>query len=268
MITCRTCGRLGNFMFQFSATYCHALKYGFDYCMPLRSMNEKAWPTPKIGRIKYGSPQPGKTFKQPTHAYHPIPNEDNLTLEGYWQSEKYWHGYKEQIAEALGFVHKPEPYVAVHIRRGDYLKYPDQFPVMPLDYYKFAMEFMGSITDPGYHKFRIYSDDIKWCMEVFDPKNKLLNYMAFNAPLHIEFSENKDPLTDMKDMYNASAFIIGNSTFSLFPALLRCDNPMVIAPAENHWPWCGKNGSEASDLMPERFIKINANELINNRTKV
>jgi hypothetical protein len=64
----------------------------------------------------------------------------------------------------------------------------------------------------------------------------------------------------MRDMFNASGFIIGNSSFSLFPALLRSDNPMVIAPAENHWPWCGPNGSEAFDLMPDRFTKINANK--------
>lgn len=246
MITCRTCGRLGNFMFQFSATYCHALKYGFDYCMPLRSMNEKAWPTPKIGRIKYGSPQPGKTFKQPTHAYHPIPNEDNLTLEGYWQSEKYWHGYKEQIAEALGFVHKHEPYVAVHVRRGDYLKYPDQFPVMPIEYYEKAIY---HFTNNDMRHFKFYSDDIKWCQHFFP----IIKYPRVNA---FEFSENKDPLTDMKDMYNASAFIIGNSTFSLFPALLRVDNPMVIAPADDRWFGPKAKHIETCDLMPERFIKM------------
>lgn len=240
MITCRTCGRLGNFMFQFSATYCHALKYGFDYCMPLRSMNEKAWPTPKIGRIKYGSPQPGKTFKQPSHAYHPIPNEDNLTLEGYWQSEKYWHGYKDRIAEALGFVHKPEPYIAVHIRRGDYLKYPDQFPVLDREYYFKAIK---HFADAGCYTFKVYSDDITWCKKSFDATELL-------------YSENKDPLADMKDMYNASGFIIANSTFSLFPALLRPDNPMVIAPAEDRWFGSKAKHIETCDLMPERFIKI------------
>lgn len=249
MITCRTCGRLGNFMFQFSATYCHALKYGFDYCMPLRSMNEKAWPTPKIGRIKYGSPQPGKTFKQPTHAYHPIPNEDNLTLEGYWQSEKYWHGYKEQIAEALGFVYRPEPlmpkYVALHIRRGDYLKYPDQFPVMPIEYYNKAI---GGLINKGFDRFRIYTDDNEWL------KNNLQNFEWRDA--YVQFNFDKDPLTAMRDMYNADAFILANSTFSLFPALLRPDNPMVIAPAEDRWFGPKAKHLETCDLMPERFIKM------------
>lgn len=259
MIQPKLFAQLGNQCFMISAAIAHALKMGTTYSIPKKTISPNTWrtyfshlPETKSATLHY--------YKEKRHCYDPLPEVDSLTIEGYFQSEKYWHGYKEQIAEALGFVHKPEQYVAVHIRRGDYLKYPDQFPVMPVEYYKFAMEFMGSITEPGYHKFRIYSDDIKWCREVFDPKNKLLNYMAFNAPLHIEFSENKTPLSDMKDIYNAAAFIIGNSTFSLFPALLRPDNPYVIAPAENHWPWCGPNGSEAFDLMPERFTKINTNE--------
>lgn len=246
---------MGNQLFMISASIAHALKMGTTYSIPKKTISPNIWrtyfshlPETKSATLRY--------YKEKRHCYDPLPEVDSLTIEGYFQSELYWHGYKEHIAEALGFIHKPEPYVSVHIRRGDYLKYPDRFPVMPMDYYKLAMEFMGSITDPGYHKFRIYSDDIKWCKEMFDPKKKLLNYMAFNAPLHIEYSENKDPLTDMKDMYNASAFIVGNSTFSLFPALLRADNPTVIAPNEKHWPWCNFNAGESSDLLPERFIKM------------
>lgn len=255
MITCKLFAGLGNQLFMISASVAHALKMGTTYSIPKKTISPAIWrtyfshlPETKSATLHY--------YKEKRHSYDPLPEVDSLTIEGYFQSEKYWHGYKEQIAEALGFVHKPEPYVAVHIRRGDYLKYPDQFPVMPVEYYKMAMEFMGSITDPGYHKFRIYSDDIKWCKEVFNPGHKLLNYMAFNAPLHIEFSENKDPLSDMKDMYNASAFIIGNSTFSLYPALLRSDNPMVIAPAEDRWFGLKAKHLETCDLLNEKWIKI------------
>ena len=214
---------------------------GTTYSIPKKTISPQIWrtyfthlPETKSATLHY--------YKEKRHCYDPLPEVDSLTIEGYFQSEKYWHGYKEQIAEVLGFDYKPEPYVAVHVRRGDYLKYPDQFPVMPVDYY---IESLKVALSKGYGVFKIYSDDISWCKENFD--GPLMN---------ISFSENKDALADMRDMYNAAAFIIGNSTFSLFPALLRADNPTVIAPAENHWPWCGKNGSEAFDLMPERFIKM------------
>jgi hypothetical protein len=259
MIQPKLFAQLGNQCFMISCAIAHALKMGTTYSIPKKTISPNTWrtyfshlPETKSATLHY--------YKEKRHCYDPLPEVDSLTIEGYFQSEKYWHGYKDQIAEALGFVHKPEPYVAVHIRRGDYLKYPDQFPVMPIEYYKFAMEWFGGYgpggDEYGYHRFKVYSDGIQWCKEMFDPKRKLLNYMAFNAPLHIEFSENKDPLTDMKDMYNAPAFIIANSSFSLFPALLRADNPIVIAPADDRWFGSKAKHLETCDLTPERFIKM------------
>lgn len=247
MIQPKLFAQLGNQCFMIAASIAHALKMGTTYSIPKKTISPNTWrtyfthlPEIKSATLHY--------YKEKRHCYDPLPEVDSLTIEGYFQSERYFADYKEQIAVALGFVYKPEPYVAVHIRRGDYLKYPDQFPVMPANYYEDAL---NSFRDKRYKKFKVYSDDILWC-------HKLRELGGWD----FEFSNIKDPLTDMKDMYNAEAFIVGNSTFSLFPALLRADNPMVIAPAENHWPWCGPNGSEAFDLMPERFIKINANELI------
>lgn len=232
---------LGNQLFMISASIAHALKMNTTYSIPKKTISPNIWrtyfthlPETKSATLHY--------YKEKRHCYDPLPEVDSLTIEGYWQSEKYWHGYKEQIAEALGFVHKPEPYVAVHVRRGDYLKYPDQFPVMPASYYETTLNLL---RDKGYKKFKLYSDDISWCYKLRE-----LGGWDF------EFSNIKDPLTDMKDMYNASAFVIGNSTFSLFPALLRIDNPMVIAPNEKHWPWCNFNANDSSDLLPDRFMKM------------
>lgn len=245
MISARTCGRLGNFLFQFAATYSHAKKNGFDYCMPLRSMNERLWPTPKFKNLKYCGPQPGKTYVEPSPAYSPIPDEDNLILEGYYQSESYWHGFKKELADLLEFEHKPSDYVSVHIRRGDYVKCPNEFPVLPMEYYRSAIDFMKGI---GYNHFKIYSDDIKWCIIAFGQHNF--------ADIQVSFSTGKSAIDDMRDMYNGAGLIIANSSFSLFPALLRSDNPLVIAPAE--YRWFGKNAQHlnSKDRMAERFIKI------------
>jgi hypothetical protein len=250
MIQPKLFAQLGNQCFMISAAIAHALKMDTTYSIPKKTISPHVWrtyfshlPETKSATIHY--------YKEKRHCYDPLPEVDSLTIEGYFQSEKYWHGYKEQIAEALGFECKPADYVVVHVRRGDYLKYPDQFPVMPLNYYKKAIEFFAL---QGQSKFRVYSDDIAWCKQFI--KCGLADHMMFDDICHFEYSEKKDPLTDMKDMYNASAFIIANSSYSLFPALLRADNPMVIAPDKKHWPWCGPQGSEAFDLMPERFIKM------------
>jgi hypothetical protein len=243
MISSRTCGRLGNFLFQFSAVYGHAKKHGFDWCMPSKSMQERLWPTPKFKNIKYCGPQPGKLFQEKSPAYQEIPAEDNLILEGYWQSEKYFEHCKDEIADILEFERKETDYVAVHVRRGDYLQFPTQFPVLPIEYYAQAIFFL---RDKGYGYFKVYSDDIRWCMRAFD------NHLS---GVQFTYSSGKSAIDDMRDMYNASAFIIANSSFSLFPALLRSDNPVVIAPAEHRWFGPAAKHNNSPDRMPERFIK-------------
>lgn len=251
MIQPKLFAQLGNQCFMCSAAIAHALKMGTTYSIPKKTISPQIWrtyfshlPETKSATLHY--------YKEKRHCYDPLPEVDSLTIEGYFQSDRYWHGYKEKIAEVLGFVYKPEPYVAVHVRRGDYLKYPDQFPVMPIDYYKEAIHYIVSMTDIGY--FRIYSDDIQWCKQNITPK--ILNWMQYDDIAQYEYSENKDLLSDMKDMYNASGFILANSTFGLFPALLRSDNPIVIAPAEDRWFGPKAKHLETCDLMPERFIKI------------
>lgn len=245
MIQPKLFAQLGNQCFMISAAIAHALKMGTTYSIPKKTISPQIWrtyfshlPETKSATLHY--------YKEKRHCYDPLPEVNSLTIEGYFQSEKYWHGYKEQLAEALQFEYKPADYVAIHVRRGDYLKYPDQFPVMPVEYYYKAIDYF---TNNNLRHFKFYSDDINWCRHHFP----VIKFPSGNT---FEFSENKAPLTDMKDMFNANAFIIANSSYSLFPALLRCDNPTVVAPDLKHWPWCGVNGSEAVDLMPERFIKM------------
>jgi len=244
MISAMTCGRLGNFLFQFSAVYGHAQKYGFEWCMPAKSMQERIWPTPKFRNIKYCGPRPGKLIQEKSPAYQELPAEDNLILEGYWQSEKYFSHYKEEISNILEFEREEADYVAVHVRRGDYLQFPEQFPVLPIDYYDQAIFYM---KDKGYNYFKIYSDDIKWCMNAFG---------SHFTGVQFTYSTGKGALQDMRDMFNANAFIIANSTFSLYPALLRADNPLVVAPAEYRWFGIQAQNLNSSDRMAERFIKI------------
>jgi hypothetical protein len=228
----------------------HAKRMGTTYSIPKKTTSPSVWRT-YFNNLPYNYRATRYFYKEKRHCFDPLPKQSDLTIEGYFQSEKYFIEAKQEIAEALGFSLNPQPYVSVHVRRGDYLLYPTQFPVLDKDYYKVAMEHLGA---NDFSHFRIFSDDIEWCKSVFN--TNLVNWMAFDNFLNIEFSENKDPLTDMKDIYNSSAFIIANSTFGLFPALLRQDGPLVIAPKESRWYGPANSSLETCDLMPERFIKI------------
>lgn len=243
MVTCKLWAQLANQLFMISAAISHALKMKAGYFIPGRTINPRLWRT-YIHHLPLL--QPGITtkhyFLQPGHGYTPIPDEWDITLEGYFQSELYWNGFKNELADILQFNHKPDTFIAIHHRRGDYLKYPDRFPVLNMEYYSQAIDYFLSL---GYDRFKVFSDDIPWCKNAYA-----------QVGCTFEYSEIRDPLSDMKHMHNASGFILANSTFGLFPALLRSDNPVVIAPAEHRW--FGPNGQDmaSKDRMPERFIKM------------
>jgi hypothetical protein len=226
-----------------SATVAHALKMNTTYAIPRRTISPGLWKT-YIHHLP--ALPPGRAtknyFRQPDHSFTPIPDEDDITLEGYFQSEKYWHGYKENLADILKFNHEPDTFIAIHHRRGDYLKYPERFPVLEMNYYENAIR---SFLHAGYSRFKVFSDDIPWCKNEYSKMG-----WAF------EYSDIKDPLMDIKHMYNAAGYILANSTFGLFPALLREDNPVVVAPAEHRW--FGPEGQDmnSKDRLPARFIKM------------
>jgi hypothetical protein len=233
-----------------AAAIAHAKKMGTKWAIPQWTLDRRVWPNYFLNTLGYGHIVPNGfmsaiIYKEKRHCYDPLPNEDHLTIEGYFQSEKYFADAKEQIGNALGFHCSMQDYVAIHVRRGDYLKYPDHHPVLRMDYYGNAIIKM---MIKGHVKFKIYSDDIDWC------KN------AFNVPyyknIQIEFDNSHNELLAMRDMYNARAFIIANSTFSLFPALLRLDNPFVIAPQEYKWFGPANKHLDTVDLMPERFFNL------------
>jgi hypothetical protein len=246
MIMPKLYGRLGNQCFQAAAAIAHARAMDTNWAIPRITNDQRTWPNfflhtvPRSNITMYSTRD---YYKESRHCYDPLPTNHDLTIDGYFQSEKYWPEYntKYEIGEALGFHCSYKDYVAIHVRRGDYVTdYADKHPPLDLDYYSQAI---SKYIDSGYENFKFYSDDVEWCKSNF--KGGMFSYSII-----------KNPLDDMRDMYNASGFIISNSTFSLFPALLRLDNPEVIAPKESRWYGKGNSHLETIDLMPDRFIKI------------
>ena len=257
MITPRLCGRLGNQCFQISAAIAHARKMNTQWAIPRRTQDARYWPNYFLNEVALNQRthfSSGRIYTEPRHCYDALPCFDDLTLDGYFQSEKYWPEYEDkyEIGNALGFHSNwatqevnGSGYIAVHVRRGDYVtQFSGKHPPLEYQYY---LDAMACISEKTFcHKFKFYSDDVEFCKKTF----------GHLSDWHFRYSTIKDPLADMRDMYNASGFIISNSTFSLFPALLRLDKPLVIAPKEERWFGPGNAHLETCDLMPERFIKI------------
>lgn len=253
MIVPKLYGRLGNQCFQIAAAIAHSRKMKTTWAIPRVTNDMRYWPNYFARVVPFANLTMSTTRRylhneKENQEYGPLPDHDDLTLNGYFQCEKYFDQYDDKyaIGDALGFHHKGnDGYVAIHVRRGDYVShFSDKWPPLTADYYTEAIKHFHEKL--CFDNFRVYSDDIEWCKK----------YFTMYCGLNFSYSNIKDPLTDMRDMYNASGFIIANSTFSLFPALLRLDNPIVISPAESRWYGPGNAHITTKDLMPERFIKM------------
>ena len=160
-------------------------------------------------------------------------------LNGYWQSEKYFIEYSDDIRQQL----KPnisldiEPdSVSLHIRRTDYVTSNGFHPVQSMDFYKNALDIIGD-----YNKLYIFSDDIKWCKE-----NLRFDNMVF--------VEGNEDVVDLWSMSLCDNNIIANSSFSWWGAWLNNNKDKKVIGPKN---WFGQQANlNTSDIIPESWVKI------------
>ena len=181
--------------------------------------------------------------------------QEDSFLVGTWQHIRYFEGQSELIREVFNF-NKPKDLVnlkiandiqkgnsvAVHIRRGDFMKPGNMDTRMIIDssdYYNRAFELIESkVENP---LFYIFSDDIKWAKENFKGNNCV--FMTHN--------KGSNSYLDMYLMSLCKHFIIANSSFSWWPAwLANYKSKQVIMP----YPWV-KN-SECKGMYPQGWIPL------------
>lgn len=253
MVTFQNAGRLGNFLFQAATAYAYALKYGLDFTVPSYT-NNRFWnpiylqhlvnPLPPVGAVKIYEKGHNYTPIASPYDYVANPKKYNFILDGYWQSEKYFKEYRAEILKAFGYAWNPHNNVSIHVRRGDYLKYPDKHPVIDAEFYENAIEFF---IQKGFTDFYVYSDDIDWCKEYFKNWEHRAGFI-FNA--------NGTPEQDLMAVSNcAGGHINSSSTFSWWGAWLN-QNPKKIIITPKLWFVPGHGGLNTDDIIPESWIKM------------
>lgn len=246
MVTCRLMGRLGNQMFQIAATIGYSNKHDIPYWIPRRSMAEHIWPA----YFKHFPKEPEQfvkyvEYKEPNHHYDEIPKWTNVILEGFFQSEKYFKDYRQNIIDAFQVPYKKlDGFVSIHIRRGDYLQYADKHPPVTYEYISEAVKYF---IDLGYSSFVVCSDDIQWCRKNLKPLE------LFGAIF--SFSNEKEPMADIALMSCCEHNIIANSSFSWWAGWLNQNTEkIVIAPEQ--WFGPGNEHLNTKDLIPESWLKL------------
>jgi hypothetical protein len=180
--------------------------------------------------------------------------KENIYLDGYWQNEKYFLNFKNDLKKIftiklkkknkkiLNFISKlnDNNAVCINVRRADYLNNNNN---ISKDYYLKSINLI--LKKFKKVKFYIFSDDIIWCKKNF--KNMNINYQIVDHSYAGKFFTNYFFL-----MTNFKIFVISNSTFSWWAAWLsKYKKTFVIAPKK----WF-PNSKVHTEIIPDRWIKI------------
>ncbi len=181
---------------------------------------------------------------------------NNVLLEGYWQSEKYFIGIRNLILTDFSFgtpaTGKNEALlsdinstnaVSIHVRRGDYANTKaarEIHGLMGLDYYAEAIKQINKRVPDI--KFFVFSDDPVWCKQ---------NLKVPGSAVYVD--HNKDGAEDMRLMTACKHHIIANSTFSWWGAWLNpSEEKIVYAPKR----WFANKDMDTRDILPESWEKL------------
>lgn len=253
-------GRLGNQMFQFASLKGIARNRGFEYCIP-PTKNKDEWTDHQlfncfklsnttslnIQYIDFDRPilvEDKFSFDQQVFEECP----DWVSLQGYFQTEKYFKNIGEEIKgdfefkdeilepckEAISQVNNP---ISLHIRRTDYITNPNHTS-LDLEYYQKALEQFDKDSP-----VLVFSDDPEWC-----DNQKIFSDDRFMIAL------GNTNYVDMCLMTLCDRHIIANSSFSWWGAWLS-NSKKVIAPSG--W-FKGSNNEhiDTKDLIPEDWMVI------------
>lgn len=254
MITCNLRGRLGNQLFQYAATIAYSLRYNVPYFIPTKTARPQDWVAYKIGKVIYSDqllPKDYYLWTPSSLGYEEIRQIDFsgiIQLDGLFQSYRYFDDYLPRIRELFDFPKESIDAVAIHVRRGDYLTLPNDYPVVTTEYIYKAIEVMRAA---GKTKFIVFSDGMDWCKENINSTIPQCHGCTF------EYSEGKDEIGDLTDMIRCKHQIISNSTYSYWGAILnRNENKIVVCPHEDNFHGKDKKFIDVSDLYPKDWVRI------------
>ena len=255
-------GRLGNQMFQYATLKALSLKTGYECVLPNNTnlkldgafdYTNNQWLsfnlflqecfniTSPLVEIRLKNIYQEKKFDFEPELFE---ISDNTSIEGYFQSYKYFEKYETEIRQEFTFklellekckkvINQYNNPISIHVRRGDYINHPNYWVVTP----EYIQDALNHFNDDEY-TFLVFSDDIEWCKSVF--------------PEGVVFIEGNNQFEDLCLMSLCHHNIIANSSYSWWGAYLnKNENKRVVAPSN----WFN-NPTSLNDLYPPNWIKI------------
>lgn len=146
----------------------------------------------------------------------------DVYVQDYRYFEPYIQELKQIFGHGIGYVDK----VALHVRRGDYVKSDFHFHLWETDYYERAVKLFPDDSFIIFCADRQGSeqdrDDYEWCVSYF---TNLLGD-------RFEMVNGNNEVDDMNLQASCKHNIIANSSFSYWAALINPHGGRVIAPKQ------------------------------------
>lgn len=273
-------GRLGNQMFEYAAVRGIAAHHEYDWCIPPFNIkgieNYSLSNCFKLESVFENNLSIQENFSYVQERFFHFDQElfdncpDNVSLHGFFQSEKYFKHIKDIIRKdfsfhdeiinpCLEFISDVIDPIFLHVRRGDpnlvdprgfkwsYTQCGDQHPVQPLEYYEKAL---AEFDDE--QPVIVFSDSPEWVKEQeFFSGDRFL----ISEPQEKYSDGSYTPYADLCLMSLCSHAIIANSTLSWWGAwLIENKNKKIIAP--KMWFGSAYADKDTKDLIPEKWILI------------
>jgi voltage-gated potassium channel Kch len=189
-----------------------------------------------------------RTFRENRFAYDSSIERVNapVTLDGYFQSWKYFHLHQQEIRALLRgrILHGTQGvpsldrlsglrWVGVHVRRGDYLRVTTM--ALPgADYYDKAIELVAGLV--GAQRIVVYTDDVEKAKEIVPAADEYIGPLDLHKPGDV-----------LRSLSHCDGFVAANSSLSWWASFMN-KNPG--APRVFPQKWFTDPSVDTKDLLP------------------
>lgn len=273
MITVLLQGGLGNQMLQYAFALSTAKRLGTELVLSTSRLQNDKIRQYNLSLFQGVSERVIEDWRKPTVYEGSLPYnpdivrnmKDGDVILGYWPTEKYFEDIREEIAKrfqpkqslpakALEGLAKIEAAGAnstmLTIRRTDYVQKQDFHGVLPMSYYRDAIQYLRSHgVEP---KIFVFSDEPEWCKANLDIGVPFDVVGTYDMTTHTHLGREDADLYMMGKCQHA---ITANSSFSWWGTWLtelERPNGIIIAPKQ----WFTTNTLDWRDIVPERWIKL------------
>lgn len=270
-------GRLGNQMFQYAALRGIAAKRGYDWCIPPDTYDHKdnyglfeTFEMTNVKEFNIGFVS-GDCIQENNHCFIPEFFDecpDNVSLDGYFQTEKYFTHIEKEIHDDFTFKKNylipcqeyinslSSPPIFLHIRQSDNIGREQYHPILSIEFFENALKQFAEDT-----LCFVFTDDMEWCKSqeffkqerfLFNEKNERYSYQNIDGTGKLQ--NTLLPQIDLCLMSLCSGGIIANSSFSWWGAWLQNNRGKIIAPNSKVWFGSAMTHLDTSDIVPKRWI--------------